>query len=136
MSRKAIREFDGKRLLAQWLKTNSGRCLCQLKSNHTDRCLDVFKSLLYLSCTGFTDFVPTEFVQVKSGADYDQLARQNPWVLQKKLVAKPDQLIKRRGKAGLIKLNATWNESKAWIEQRMNKEVQVNSNMAAVVGSS
>lgn len=38
-----------------------------------------------------------------------------------KFVAKPDQLIKRRGKSGLLKLNATWPEAKEWIEARANK---------------
>ncbi|KAK4618111.1 putative ATP-citrate synthase subunit 2 [Fulvia fulva] len=38
-----------------------------------------------------------------------------------KFVAKPDQLIKRRGKSGLLKLNATWPEAKEWIAARANK---------------
>lgn len=42
-----------------------------------------------------------------------------------KFVAKPDQLIKRRGKAGLLKLNATWKEARDWVAQRANKPVQV-----------
>jgi ATP citrate (pro-S)-lyase len=42
-----------------------------------------------------------------------------------KFVAKPDMLIKRRGKSGLLKLNATWQEAKEWIEARANKIQQV-----------
>jgi len=42
-----------------------------------------------------------------------------------KFVAKPDQLIKRRGKSGLLKLNATWAEAREWIEARANKVQQV-----------
>ena len=38
-----------------------------------------------------------------------------------KFVAKPDQLIKRRGKSGLLKLNATWSDAKQWIAERANK---------------
>jgi hypothetical protein len=40
-----------------------------------------------------------------------------PWLLVpgSKFVAKPDQLIKRRGKSGLLALNKTWPEAKAWI---------------------
>ncbi|EME78441.1 uncharacterized protein MYCFIDRAFT_51692 [Pseudocercospora fijiensis CIRAD86] len=38
-----------------------------------------------------------------------------------KFVAKPDQLIKRRGKSGLLKLNATWQEARDWIASRANK---------------
>ncbi|KNE95516.1 hypothetical protein PSTG_11122 [Puccinia striiformis f. sp. tritici PST-78] len=47
------------------------------------------------------------------------------WVFSEKLVVKPDQLIKRRGKAGLLGLNKTWAEAKAWIEERAGKPVNV-----------
>ena len=43
----------------------------------------------------------------------------------KKLVVKPDQLIKRRGKLGLIKVNASLDQVQQWIAERMNKDVQV-----------
>jgi len=42
-----------------------------------------------------------------------------------KFVAKPDQLIKRRGKSGLLKLNSTWEDAKDWIEARANKVQKV-----------
>lgn len=50
-----------------------------------------------------------------------------PWLLQTgaKFVAKPDQLIKRRGKSGLLALNKTWPEAKAWIAERAGKVQQV-----------
>ena len=50
-----------------------------------------------------------------------------PWLLQDgaKFVAKPDQLIKRRGKSGLLALNKTWAEAKAWVAERAGKEQQV-----------
>ena len=47
------------------------------------------------------------------------------WVYTTKLVAKPDQLIKRRGKAGLLALNKTWDQSKAWISERAGKPQKV-----------
>jgi len=47
------------------------------------------------------------------------------WVFNAKLVAKPDQLIKRRGKAGLLALNKTWDEAKPWIAQRAGKPQKV-----------
>ncbi|KAK2021846.1 glutathione synthetase ATP-binding domain-like protein [Colletotrichum caudatum] len=52
-----------------------------------------------------------------------------PWVLQPgvKFVAKPDQLIKRRGKSGLLALNKTWPEARAWIAERAGKEVKVET---------
>ncbi|KAF5658906.1 ATP-citrate synthase subunit 2 [Fusarium heterosporum] len=50
-----------------------------------------------------------------------------PWLLQAdaKFVAKPDQLIKRRGKSGLLALNKTWPEAKAWVAERAGTEQQV-----------
>ncbi|KAM0196997.1 hypothetical protein ACHAPA_002081 [Fusarium lateritium] len=50
-----------------------------------------------------------------------------PWLLQAdaKFVAKPDQLIKRRGKSGLLALNKTWAEAKAWVAERAGTEQQV-----------
>ena len=48
------------------------------------------------------------------------------WVFTTKLVAKPDQLIKRRGKAGLLALNKTWEEAKEWIQQRAGKPQKVS----------
>ena len=46
-----------------------------------------------------------------------------PFLLQQgaKFVAKPDQLIKRRGKSGLLKLNSSWADAKEWIAARANK---------------
>lgn len=50
-----------------------------------------------------------------------------PWLLHDgaRFVAKPDQLIKRRGKSGLLALNKTWPEAKAWIAERAGKEQKV-----------
>jgi succinyl-CoA synthetase beta subunit len=42
-----------------------------------------------------------------------------------KLVVKPDQLIKRRGKLGLIKVNADFPEVKSWVEERMGKDQKI-----------
>ena len=46
-----------------------------------------------------------------------------PWLSSGdiKLVAKPDMLIKRRGKSGLLKLNATWPEAREWIRERAGR---------------
>lgn len=59
----------------------------------------------------------------------DQAEATYPWLLAKdaKFVAKPDQLIKRRGKSGLLALNKTWAEARAWIEARAGKEIQVET---------
>jgi len=51
--------------------------------------------------------------------------QKNPWLTTSKLVAKPDQVIGGRGKAGLIAVNKTFEEVKAWIMERMCKEKTV-----------
>lgn len=59
----------------------------------------------------------------------DQAEVTYPWLLQSgmKLVAKPDQLIKRRGKSGLLALNKTWPDARAWIEERAGKSQRVET---------
>ena len=59
----------------------------------------------------------------------DQAEATYPWLLApgSKFVAKPDQLIKRRGKSGLLALNKTWAEARAWIEARAGKPQRVET---------
>jgi len=47
------------------------------------------------------------------------------WVSTTKLIAKPDQLIKRQGKAGLLALNKNWADAKNWILKRVGKPQKV-----------
>lgn len=56
---------------------------------------------------------------------WDSLVSANPWLLTQKLVVKPDQLIKRRGKLGLIKINADLADVKAWVTEKSENDVQV-----------
>jgi ATP citrate (pro-S)-lyase len=101
----AIREYDAKLLLAYWL----------------ERAPSIHKSAQIA-----TKFIyPTPKVaQVSwdpSTGTITPDSRLPSWVFTEKLVAKPDQLIKRRGKAGLLALNKTWEDAKAWIAQRAGK---------------
>lgn len=59
----------------------------------------------------------------------DQAEVNYPWLLQagSKFVAKPDQLIKRRGKSGLLALNKTWPEARQWIQERAGKTQRVET---------
>lgn len=41
------------------------------------------------------------------------------------LVAKPDQLIKRRGKLGLIKVKTDYAGAKQWILERLGKDQKI-----------
>ncbi|KPM44288.1 putative ATP-citrate synthase subunit 2 [Neonectria ditissima] len=64
----------------------------------------------------------------------DQAEVTYPWLLQDgaKFVAKPDQLIKRRGKSGLLALNKTWADAKAWIAERATTEQKVESTVGVL----
>jgi succinyl-CoA synthetase beta subunit len=95
MAHKAIREYDGKKMIARLLTNYSGG--------------------------GLT--IPDTCVQVKPETNLANLEYKNPWLAQTRLVVKPDQLIKRRGKAGLILLDASWDEAKKWITERVNREI-------------
>jgi len=59
--------------------------------------------------------------------DPAELAKRKPWLKQKRLVIKPDQLFGKRGKHGLIAVDKSWDEAVAWISERMNKEVEISS---------
>jgi len=97
MSAKAVREFHGKKLIARHVADLSN-------GEHVmdDR-----------SCL------------ITSKTDLDALPNEEPWLLTEPLVVKPDQLIKRRGKAGLVGIKLDWKGVQDWIEERMGKELQV-----------
>lgn len=108
---KAIREFDAKLLVNYWLPR---------------------APLAHPSCSVSDNFnAPAPKVaQISWDAATNTLTPESslpPWVHNTKLVAKPDQLIKRRGKAGLLKLNSDWNDAKEWIEARAGKPQKVCS---------
>jgi ATP citrate (pro-S)-lyase len=104
MSVKCIREHTGKSLLAKWLPEISG-------GKHAVGNPGVLISPSVLDKT--------------SGETWDTIMDANPWLKTTKLVAKPDQLIKRRGKAGLIAVNKSFDEAKTWVMDRMCKEQKV-----------
>ncbi|OWA50935.1 ATP-citrate synthase [Hypsibius exemplaris] len=85
------------------------------------------KSLLvrHLSIPTAGVFVKPQFAAVNEQTDLNRLLEQNPWLQTERLVVKPDQLIKRRGKLGLIKVNTDFAGAKEWIESRRGKEVLV-----------
>jgi ATP citrate (pro-S)-lyase len=109
MSAKAINEYSGKRLLAKWL-TNSP----SLSS--------------YSNPVSFLPSTKLAFVSGMSPLDesFANIEIQEPWVLSERLVVKPDQLIKRRGKLGLIGINLDWNGVKEWISQRYKKTISID----------
>ncbi|KAI9501429.1 ATP-citrate lyase [Coemansia spiralis] len=111
MSAKAIREYDGKLLLAHYL----------------------LESPTLAAEKPVAAFAPPQprLAQVNLAnaveAALERAERLNPWLTTTKLVAKPDQLIKRRGKSGLLLLNADWPAVKEWIRERAVKQVSVGT---------
>jgi len=99
MAQKAIREADGKRMIARLLKDYTNN-----KYSIKDR-----------------------FITIGPETDLKKLPNKYPWLKKEKLVVKPDQLIKRRGKSKLILLNATWSEAEKWIKERRNKPIVVEN---------
>jgi len=93
---KAIREYNGKKLMSKFLKDEAGQPLFHCQA-----------------------------AQVKSLADLETLPSTEPWLLTAKLVVKPDQLIKRRGKAGLVKIGLDWEGVKAQVRAWMGSSIEL-----------
>ncbi|KAH7912617.1 ATP citrate lyase [Hygrophoropsis aurantiaca] len=114
MSSKAIREYDAKLLLAYWL----------------ERAPPAHSSLAPTTSQPAFKYPAPKVAQVQWDAATNSITPDShlpSWVATTKLVAKPDQLIKRRGKAGLLALNKDWQQAKEWIVQRAGKPQQVES---------
>ena len=99
-----------------------------------------------------TTAAKSRFASINESSNFDAVLRENPWLANtvscswdkiyipnssqsfslkyfvQKLVVKPDQLIKRRGKLGLILVNADYSAVKDWIQQRIGKDTQVCDN--------
>ncbi|KAI9316662.1 citrate synthase-like protein [Dichotomocladium elegans] len=119
MSAKAIREYDGKLLLAYHLLRAplvTDQPLPSLFAPAPTKLAQLQIDISPVSADAFG-------VALKQKLDF--LEQAYPWLLTDKLVAKPDQLIKRRGKHGLLTLNKTWPEARKWIEERAGKEIKI-----------
>jgi len=105
----AIREYDAKLLLAYWLERAPPVAPhAQVKTKFQYPAVKVAQ----ISWDAATNSITPD-------------TKLPGWVFNTKLVAKPDQLIKRRGKAGLLALNKTWDEAKPWIAERAGKPQKV-----------
>ncbi|WVW78429.1 hypothetical protein I302_100383 [Kwoniella bestiolae CBS 10118] len=112
MSTKAIREFDAKQLVSYWLNRSPTPIATKTESS---------LSAAQVAQVEWDPVTKQLSPPIKPGQGLPD------WVFTSKLVGKPDQLIKRRGKAGLLCLNKGWEETGAWIEQRAGKPVTVES---------
>jgi ATP-citrate lyase beta-subunit len=97
MAQRGIREYDAKSMLAKFWNEY------------------VSKDFTYAGKVALVD----------PETSMDKLATKHPWLKKEKLVVKPDQLFGKRGKHGLILLDATYADAKKWIKERMNKETTV-----------
>lgn len=102
MSAKAISEYDGKKLLSSALN-----------------------GLEYVSPCHAARFSVGGNVDIEDQLNCLEVS--NPWVKQGLLVAKPDQLIKRRGKTGLILLNSDWNQVKEWLRKNAGRTITADN---------
>jgi ATP citrate (pro-S)-lyase len=97
MAHKAIREADGKRMLARLFK------------NYSNGKYDIHE----------------KYVTVKPGTDLTKLPIHHKWLNTEKLVVKPDQLIKRRGKNKLILVDANYDQAKEWIKEKSKGPITI-----------
>ena len=116
MSAKSILEADGKAILNYHLTRAALVKPSPLKSDGKHNAPAKLASLY------FPEDEPVSAILDQAEATY-------PWLKAPgaKFVAKPDQLIKRRGKSGLLCLNKPWSEARAWIEARARKEQKVET---------
>lgn len=84
------------------------------------------KAILNKALEKCPQFSPCRFVPVDENNLNDSLLNGNPWLASTPLVVKPDQLIKRRGKLGLIKVNVDYPGVKTWLGDMMLKEIKVS----------
>ncbi|XP_049601767.1 ATP-citrate synthase [Syngnathus scovelli] len=84
------------------------------------------KEFLYKHiCTSATIQNRFRYANVTPETDLDRLALEHTWLLTERLVVKPDQLIKRRGKLGLVGVNLDLNGVREWLKARLMKETTV-----------
>ena len=94
MSAKAVREYDGKRIIFAGIDTlNNGR-VAQVHVEDLE----------------------------KLEATLNSLATNNTWLTNTRLAVKPDQLIKRRGKAGMVCLDVDWAGACQWIRKMASQD--------------
>jgi ATP-citrate lyase beta-subunit len=97
MAQRAIREYDAKKILAEEWKN-------------------------YL---GDSSVFGWKAVQISPESNWDRLIADNPWLMRERLVVKPDQLVGKRGKHGLILLNTDLDGVKKWVRERIGKTIEV-----------
>lgn len=83
------------------------------------------KDLINRKLPSGTKVAKCRYAAITEDTNWTDIINEHPWLKIEKLVVKPDQLIKRRGKLGLIKVNADLSTVQGWVAQRMNKDQRV-----------
>lgn len=86
------------------------------------------KRVFYRLMQGYTNdrlTFDSDLVLVDPNTDLSRLAEDHPWLNNKRLVVKPDQLFGKRGKSGLVLLDASVDEAVKFIKSKMNKRAKV-----------
>lgn len=119
MSVKALREYHGKVMLQRNLAALRGQESPGVGAPD-------YRGVLItpdMLCNGAHGSAPGLGPVLQSLAAQPHLA----WLRTEKLVVKPDQLIKRRGKHGLVLAGCSFDEAKDWIAARMHRDVTLRS---------
>ncbi|KPJ01339.1 ATP-citrate synthase [Papilio xuthus] len=74
-----------------------------------------------------TALVPCRFAVFEESTVWEDEIGKNPWLTKESLVVKPDQLIKRRGKLGLVGVNKSAADVRRWLAEHAGKEQQVGA---------
>nr|XP_032525871.1 ATP-citrate synthase-like [Danaus plexippus plexippus] len=85
------------------------------------------KDLINRHIEAGTALVPCRFAVFEQGTVWEDELGKNPWLTKEQLVVKPDQLIKRRGKLGLVGVNKTAAEVRRWLAEHDSKEQKVGA---------
>ncbi|MFO8051028.1 MAG: ATP citrate lyase citrate-binding domain-containing protein [Thermoplasmatota archaeon] len=97
MARRGIREYDAKRIFYKMMPEYTGE---KVKF----------------------DIMP---ILVDPETDLEKLPEENPWLENMRLVVKPDQLFGKRGKSGLVLLDASFEEAVKFLEEKMKKKAKI-----------
>lgn len=120
MSAKSLLEYDGKRIVCGALGSlELGSVavprMARIDLNHSKSVVESIKKI-----------EAEKNLHSLLEAEFERVETECSWVRTTRLAAKPDQLIKRRGKAGLVLLDADWSDVKKWISEKANQKVIVD----------
>ncbi|MEK6809120.1 MAG: ATP citrate lyase citrate-binding domain-containing protein, partial [Nanoarchaeota archaeon] len=64
-------------------------------------------------------------ILIDSSTNLEALPQQYTWLTKEKLAIKPDQLFGKRGKLGLVLLDADFNQVKEYLKEHLDKEITI-----------